>query len=102
MNGNAIDKLFDENNSDNVILYNEKNEAVEFEQIAVICMKGDTYAILKPVELTPGMADDEALVFLLEEFEGEQSLSVVMDDAVLDLVFDEYYKLLEENGVDTD
>ena len=43
---NAIDALFDENNTDNIVLYNEKEEPVEFEQIAIIPIEENVYAIL--------------------------------------------------------
>ena len=33
MTDNIIDALFDENNRENIILYGENEEAVEFEQI---------------------------------------------------------------------
>lgn len=33
---NPIDQIFDENNNDNIILYNENDEPMEFMQIAVI------------------------------------------------------------------
>ena len=36
MSENVFDKLYDENNNDNVILYNEQGDPVEFEQIAII------------------------------------------------------------------
>ena len=44
-----------------------------------------------------GMGEDEALVFLLEETdEGEELLTVVEDDDIIDVVFAEYDKLFEE------
>ena len=99
---NALDKLLDENNDDNIILYNEENEPVEFEQIALITLDGGVYVLLRPVDTLEFMADDEALVFEIEEFEDGQSLTIVDDEEVVDAVFDAYYALLEEAGVDVD
>ena len=85
-----IDMLFDENNTENIKLYNEENQEVEFEQIALVPIDDKTYAILKPAKPMEGVADDE------------DCLVIVDDDAVVDQVFEEYYKMLKEEGVDVD
>lgn len=95
----VLDKLFDENNSENIILFNEDDEAVEFEQVAIIPLFGTVYVILKPANPMFGIADDEALVFAVETVEGEECLTILEDDEMVDHVFEEYYKLLRENGV---
>ena len=95
---NPVDMLLDENNTDNIVLYNEENEAVEFEQIAVIPVGLQTYVILKPVTPIEEMGEDEALVFVIADSEGEDCLLVETDDAIIDAVFEEYYKLLDEAG----
>lgn len=97
-----IDMLLDENNTDNIKLFNEENEEVEFEQIALVPIEDNTYAILKPVVTMEGMSDDEALVFVIEEIDDEDCLVIVEDDAIIDKVFEEYYKMLKEEGVDVD
>ena len=38
-----IDMLLDENNTDNIKLYNEDNQEVEFEQIALVPIEEKTY-----------------------------------------------------------
>ena len=94
---NPIDALFDPNNSDNIILYNEKDEAVEFSQIAVIPLDETIYVILQPVEHVDGIADDEAFVFeIVEDEENGDTLKLVEDDVIIDTVFEEYNKLYEE------
>lgn len=97
-----IDMLFDENNTENIKLYNEENQEVEFEQIALVPIDDKTYAILKPAKPMEGVADDEAIVFAIEEIDDEDCLVIVDDDAVVDQVFEEYYKMLKEEGVDVD
>ncbi len=94
---NPVDMLLDENNTDNIVLYNEENEAVEFEQIAVIPVGLQTYVILKPVTPIEDMGEDEALVFSVDEWEGESELTVVTDEEIVDLVFARYYEMLEED-----
>ena len=92
-----IEALFDENDTSVITLYNEKNEPVDFEQIAVIPLDDMIYAILQPVIMPEGANPDEALVFLLEEVaEDEVVINLVKDDETIDAVFDEYYKLIKE------
>ncbi len=96
---NQIEKILDENNEDNIILYDEDDNAVEFEQAAVIPMDDSVYVILVPVTPMEGVGEDEGVVFVIEEDEdGEAVLSLVVEDDVIDAVFDEYDSLLEEDG----
>lgn len=98
MEKNAIERLLDENDLGTIVLYDENDKEVEFEQIAIIPLENEVYAILKPVLEMEGVADDEAIVFLLDaDEESEDVLSVVEDDAIIDAVFDAYYKLLDED-----
>lgn len=96
----TIEKIFDDENNENIILYNADDEPVEFEQIAVITLENDvTYVLLHP--LGDGeFEDNEALVFEIAEEDGEEFLRLCGDDATVDLVFEEYYRLLREAGVE--
>ena len=95
---NPIDQIMDENNQDNIILYNEKNEPIEFRQIAVIGLEDELYVILQPIGIDL-IGQDEALVFSIEEDEDEETVNLVDDDEIIDRVFEEYYRLLRESGV---
>lgn len=95
-----IDMLLDENNTENIKLFNEQNEEVEFEQIALVPIDEKVYAILKPVADMEGVAEDEALVFAIEEIDDEDCLVIVEDDGIIDAVFEEYYKMLKAEGID--
>ena len=100
-----IDKLFDEKNLDNVVLYDEKNNPVEFEQIAIIAIDEENYVILNPVEKLEGMEEGEALVFHVvesDDVDEEENLVLVEDDAMIDKVFDGYYELLKKEGIEID
>ncbi len=97
MEKNAIERLLDENDLGTIVLYDENDKEVEFEQIAIIPYNNEVYAILKPLEEMEGVADDEAIVFLLDaDEETDEVLSVVEDENIIDAVFDAYYKLLDE------
>lgn len=99
---NPIEQILDENNLDNIILYNEKDEPYEFEQIAIIPLnngdKQDLYAILLPITPLAGIEEDEALVF--EVNERENVVRVCADDRIIDQVMTEYEKLLSEADKD--
>ena len=95
-----IEQILDENNTDPVTLYDEQNRAVTFDQVAVIPLNGRIYVILKPLDEVVGVAEDEALVFEIVEIEDEDALVITDDGDVIDAVFEEYYKLLREAGIE--
>ena len=91
---NPIDQLFDPENNDNIVLYNDKDEPVEFEQIAIIPLDGINYAILQPAKKLEGMQDDEAFAFeVVEDEENGDTLQLVEDDDLIDRIFEEYKDL---------
>ena len=96
----VFEQLLDENDNSNIFLYDENEKEIEFEQIAIIPIKEDVYAILKPVKPMEGVGEDEAMVFELEETpEGEELLNLldpVEDSDMIDIVFAEYDKLMQE------
>lgn len=96
---NPIDMLLDENNTDPIVLYNENNEEVSFEQIALIPLDEQVYAILKPLGDFEGVGEDEALVFTIAEDDGEDVLVVEDREEIIDAVFEEYYAMLAEEGI---
>ena len=99
----VLDVLLDDNNHDNITFYDENDNAVEFEQVAVIPLEydeedGELYCILKPVGKLEGIKDNEAVVFhVIEDEDGVADLEVEMDDEIAERVFNEFYRLLEEN-----
>ncbi len=95
-----IDKILDEECTENIVLYDENNKETEFEQVALIPKDEKIYVILKPVTKIEGVADDEALVFVIDEIEDEDCLVIVDDEQIIIEVFDDYYKLLEEYNED--
>lgn len=93
----VFEKLFDPEDASNIVLYDENEQPVEFEQIAIIPIKEEVYAVLRPVKKMEGLEEDQAIVFLLDETnEGDEILNVVEDDETIDLVFDEYEKIYNE------
>lgn len=89
---NPVDLLLDPDNYDNIVLYNDKDEPVEFEQYAIIPIDGKTYVILSPVEKLEGMDEDEAFAFEII-FGEENSLMLVEDQTLIDEIFNRYKNL---------
>ncbi len=86
-----------EERDDIVTLLSVTGEEIDFIEIAGIAHKGNFYAILQPVELIPGMSDDEALVFKVSRAEnGEDKFEIELDEDIIDAVFKEYNRLLNE------
>ena len=94
-----IDKILDENNDDPIVLYDENNKETKFDQVAVIPLYEKVYVILKPLTKIAGLADDEALVFVIEEIDDEDCLVIEDDMKIVDEVFKEYYELLKQEGI---
>ena len=96
-NLSILDVLLDENNTSPITLYDENDKEVKFDQVAIIPLDEEVYAILKPIDEMENVADDEAIVFLIQEDEdGDGVLVVETDESKAMRVFDEYYKLLDE------
>jgi hypothetical protein len=93
-----IAQLHDPNNTDNIVLYNEKDQPVEFIQIAIIPYKKKEYAILQPAKPMKGVGDDQAIVFEVVKGKkgSEGSLHIVSDDEIIDACFVEYNKLRDK------
>lgn len=89
-----IDQLFDENNTDNIVMYDENGNPQEFEQIAIVPVEDNVYAVLHPVNQDAD--DDEVWVFEITEINGEEYLVVEDDEKVVDKVFANFRKLLEK------
>ena len=88
-------------NDDIITLMTADGEEVNFIEVAGIAYKGKFYAILAPEEPLEGMDDDEALVFeVTRGANDEDSFSIVTDDDILDAVFAEYNRLLDEGEGD--
>ena len=95
MNTNILDVLLDEENKEPVVLVDALGQKIAFEQIAVIPYDEKLYCILKPLERIGYVADDEAMVFYVDENQAPPTLIVELDELKAISVFDEYYNLLE-------
>ena len=95
---NPIEQILDENNLENIILYDAENKPIEFEQVALIPLErtGLLYAILIPITPMQGVEEGEGVLFVLDEEKGD--LDIVRDEETIDEVLSIYQKLIEEGN----
>ena len=93
-----IDVLLDEKNTAPIYMVDENGRQLKFDQVAVIPYGEDElYCILKPITKIEGVADDEAIVFRVEEDkDGNAILRVEENEEIAISIFDQYYNLEEE------
>ena len=86
-----------------ITLTSSDGDQVDFLEIAGIPMDGNFYTILKPVEVIEGMTEDDVLVFKVEETEnGDSNFSLERDEEVLNKIYQEYLRLLDEIEKDSE
>ena len=91
-----IKSLLNENSNDNIILeYNDFN--IEFEQVALIFVRGNYYSILRPITVMDGIDNDEGLVYLIDDVNNK--IILMTDEDVIDDVYDVYFTLLDEKNL---
>ena len=86
-----VDRLFDENNEEKIVLDDKIGKKIEFEQVAVVDYNEKYYAILCPVTKVEGVGENEFMVFMIDEEADE--LVYVEDEETIDgvsLVFEKY------------
>ncbi len=101
MQENIIDILLDEENRDPIVLTDDKGRKLAFEQVAIIPYDEKLYCVLKPIDHIEGIAEDEALVFYVDEGENEDDepvLRIENDELKSIDVFMKYYDLLDEEA----
>lgn len=87
MEKTAVEIILDENNEENVTLsYGENEEEVEFEQVAVVELDDDVFAILHPLDAIDGIEEEEVLVFKINK--ENKTIELVEDPNIIDEVID--------------
>ncbi|MGN1060409.1 MAG: DUF1292 domain-containing protein [Candidatus Coproplasma sp.] len=95
-----LDQLLGEDADSEIRLKNEDGTELVFNQVAVIPQDDKLFAILTPVTDIDGVSDDEAIVFRVDEREGEHVLVLEEDETVAMEVFEQYVKLWEESNAE--
>lgn len=93
---NPIEQILDENNTENVVLYDAAGKPIEFEQVAVIPLEstGKLYAIMIPVTAMEGVNEGEGVLFVIDEIKGD--IEIERDDKIIDEILLIYKTLIEE------
>lgn len=99
MERDLLDILLDKDNCEPITLTDQNGKQMSFEQVAIVPKEVDgirnLYTILKPLDNIKGIAEDEAIVFLVDtDDDGNSVLKVETDEKIAVEVFEEYYKLL--------
>lgn len=95
-----ITQILDEENYENVILYDPEKKPIEFEQVAVIPVDDDNlntqtlYTIMIPVTPMQGVSEGEGVVFKIDE--KTRDIEVVNDEKIIDKVLEIYQQLIME------
>lgn len=87
-------EIYDED-AEVITLHDDKNNPVDFIQVACVEFEGRFYALLKPAGKVEGIDEDEVVIFRLEEGkkDGEDDLFVpVESEELLNKVFDQYLR----------
>ena len=92
-----IAKITDPNNTEHVFLESDRDELLEFEQVAFIPLENGTFVILAPVKGNPYYFEDNPVAFTFEMNLKENTIEVVRDVATIEMVEKEYHKILYGN-----
>ena len=96
-NASPVGMLLDENNVDDIVLFDSDNNPIRFQQVALIPYDktGKLYAILIPLTPMVGVNPGEGVLFEIDE--ENIDLSIVRDDAIIDEVLEIYLKEIEDS-----
>ena len=76
-----LEKLFDEENDENIFLFDEDGNEIELEQVAIVTHETQIYAVLHVV----GDPEEDVLVFHVNP-EDEESVTLVEDDGLANTI----------------
>ncbi len=87
-----------EDDDDIIVLYNEATDQdEEFYELAQLDVDKKWYVVLKPVEKLDDIDEDEVLIYeVIDDKDGNSTFQAIEDDKVLQKVFDEFMKMVEE------
>lgn len=93
---NAVEQILNEEDNSNVVLYDDNNNPIEFEQVALIPLESTDklYAILIPVTPMQGVNEGEGVCFEIDE--DKMDVNIVNDEDIIDEVLTVYQSLIGE------
>lgn len=92
------EEVLDEEEDDLITLLDDDGNELKFFHSATVDYKGGWYIFLQPAEDMEDIEDDEVVIFKLEKDEnGDDLFQPIEDEKLLDEVYAEYEKLVEES-----
>lgn len=83
---------------DIVELVDEEGKTIKFNHVATIDFENEWYVFFSPVEETDGVSTEEVVIFKLDsDEEGKDVFSPIEDEDLLQKVYDEYVRVMEED-----
>lgn len=81
-----------------VELEDEEGKIAKFRHVATVDYENDWYVFFSPAEELDGLSEDEVIIFKLGADEGGADVFLpIEDDALLDAVYNEYVRIMEED-----
>lgn len=93
---NPFEMLLDETNNDNICFNLDDGSTIEFEQVALISLDDEKFAILHPVNM--GYGDDEVIAYSITNDDSNYELLEVEDDDLLEEIYKEYLRLMKKKN----
>ena len=81
-----------------ITLTTDDGRSVDFSDVAHINYQGNLYYLMSPVELIPGMQDDEVFIFKVIRGENGDQFEMELDEKTCEAVYTEYEKLFDEES----
>ena len=96
-----IEEVENEFEDEVIELEDEDGKTIKFFHVATIDYKEDWFVFFAPAEDMDELADDEMVVFKIGlDDKGKDIFIPIEDEKLLDEVYEEYLKLVEEGGGD--
>ncbi len=83
--------------SDVVELIDDTGRTLKFYHIGTMDYKEECYVFFQPAEEIPGTDEDDVIIFRIGGDEGNEVLLPVEDEALLDEVYEEFCRMMDED-----
>ena len=96
------DNTYDDNNGlyDEVVLKDEEGRDARFDHVLTFVYEGEYYIALLPLDKIDGVEDDEVVLLRIVKENGEDTYETITNEILLNEVFDEFMRLIEEMDSD--
>lgn len=97
-------KTYDDNGGiyNEVILKDESGNDVKFDHLLTFCYENEYYIALLPIDKIEGIGDDEVLLMRIVKEAGEDRYETITNEVLLNEVFDEFMRLIDEMDSEED